>query len=95
MHDSVVKIPLPMQETQELQVQFLGQEGPRSRKRQPTVVFLTGKFHGRRKLVGYSPWGHKESDTHEHTRAMSNTNNNEPESLLLPWNSTKESKSNF
>ena len=25
------------------------------------------KFHGQRSLVGYSPWGHKESDTTEHT----------------------------
>ena len=33
------------------------------RKWQPTPVFLPGKSHGRRSLVGYSPWGHKESDT--------------------------------
>ena len=25
-------------------------------------VFLTGKSHGQRSLVGYSPWGCKESD---------------------------------
>ena len=31
--------------------------------RQPTSVFLPGKSHGRRSLVGYSPQGHKESDT--------------------------------
>ena len=28
-----------------------------------TPVLLPGKSHGRRSLVGYSPWGHKESDT--------------------------------
>ena len=28
-------------------------------------VFLSGKSHGRRSLVGYSPWGCKESDTTE------------------------------
>ena len=28
-------------------------------------VFLPGEFHGRRNLAGYSPWGHKESDTTE------------------------------
>ena len=28
-------------------------------------VLLPGKFHGQRSLVGYSPWGHKESDTTE------------------------------
>ena len=35
------------------------------RKRQPTPVFLPGKAHGQRSLVGYSPWGCKESDTTE------------------------------
>ena len=25
----------------------------------PTPVFLPGKSHGQRSLVGYSPWGHK------------------------------------
>ena len=33
---------------------------PRRRKWQPTPVFLCGKSHGQRSLVGYSPWGHKE-----------------------------------
>ena len=28
---------------------------------------LPGKCHGRRRLVGYSPWGSKESDTTEVT----------------------------
>ena len=31
----------------------------------PTPVFLPGKFHGQQSLVGYSPRGHKESDTTE------------------------------
>ena len=35
------------------------------RKWQPTPALLPRKFHGRRSLVGYSPWGHKESDTTE------------------------------
>ena len=38
---------------------------PWRRKWQPTPVLLPGKFHGRRSLVGYSPWGCKESDTTE------------------------------
>ena len=38
---------------------------PWSRKWQPTPVFLLGKFHGQRSLVGYSPRGHKELDTTE------------------------------
>ena len=32
------------------------------RKWHPTPVFLLGKSHGQRSPVGYSPWGHKESD---------------------------------
>ena len=38
---------------------------PWSGKQQPTPVFLPGKFHGQRSLVGYSRWGHKELDTIE------------------------------
>ena len=38
---------------------------PWGRKWQPTPVFLPGKFHEQKSLVGYSPWGHKESDTRE------------------------------
>ena len=40
----------------------------RRRKWQPTPVFLPGKSHGRRSLVGYSRWSHNESDTTEHAR---------------------------
>ena len=36
-------------------------------KWQPTPVFLHWKCHGQKSLVGYSPWGRKESDTSEHT----------------------------
>ena len=32
-------------------------------ERQPPPVFLPGKSHGQRSLVGYSPQGCKESDT--------------------------------
>ena len=35
------------------------------RKWQPTPVFLPGKSHGWRSLVGYSPWGCKELDMTE------------------------------
>jgi len=35
------------------------------RKWQPTPVFLPGESHGRRSLVGCSPWGRTESDTTE------------------------------
>ena len=32
----------------------------------PAPVFLPRKFPGQRSLMGYSPWGCKESDTTEH-----------------------------
>ena len=32
---------------------------------QPTLVFLPGKHHGQKSLVGYSPWGCKESGVTE------------------------------
>ena len=38
---------------------------PGEGKWQPTPVLLPGKSHGWRSLVGYSPWGHTESDTTE------------------------------
>ena len=40
---------------------------PWRRKWQPIPVFLAGKFHGQRSLVGYSPWSCGELDTTEHT----------------------------
>ena len=39
---------------------------PWRRKWQPSPVFLPGKSHGQRSLVGYSPWGCKELDMTEH-----------------------------
>ena len=43
-----------------------------------TPVFLPGKFHGQRSLVGYSPWACKESDmtgarAHTHTHTHTHT----------------------
>ena len=38
---------------------------PWRRAWQPTPVFLPGESCGQRSLVGYNPWGHKESDTTE------------------------------
>ena len=37
----------------------------RRRQWHPTPVLLSGKSHGRRSLVGCSPWGRQESDTTE------------------------------
>ena len=41
---------------------------PWGRKWQLTPVFLAGKSHEQRILVGYSPWNLKESDMTEHVR---------------------------
>ena len=49
----------------ETRIESLGQEDPLEKKWQPTPVLLSGKPHGQRSLVGYSPWGRKESDTTE------------------------------
>ena len=40
-------------------------KSPWRREWLPTPVFLPGEFHGQRSLVGYSPWGQKESGTTE------------------------------
>ena len=44
-------------------VQSLSWEDPLEKEWQSTPVFLPGKSHGWRSLVGYSPCGSKESDT--------------------------------
>ena len=58
---------------QETRVQSLGREDPLEKEWQPTPVLLPGKSHGQRSLVGYSPWGHKESDTTERLHLHPNT----------------------
>ena len=42
---------------------------------QPTLVFLLVKSHGKRSLVGCSPWGHKDSDTTEHMSVFTKVTN--------------------
>ena len=50
---------------QETWVRSLGWEDPLEEGMQPTPVFLPGESHGQKGMVGYSPGGHKESDTTE------------------------------
>ena len=50
---------------QEMWVQSLGWEDPLEESWQPPPVLLPGKSHGQRRLMGYSPWGRRESDTAE------------------------------
>ena len=55
---------------------------------QSAPVFLPGESHEQRRLAGYSPWGHKESDMTEgliHTHTHTHTDG------LLWWLSGKES----
>ena len=40
---------------------------PWRRKWQPTPVLLPGEFHGQRSLVGYRPWGRKETQLSTHS----------------------------
>ena len=47
----------------ETRFQSLGGRDPLEKEMATTPVFLRGKSHGRRSLVGYSPWGHTESDS--------------------------------
>ena len=74
----MVKNLLAMQETQ---VWSLGWEDLLEKEWQPTPVLLTGKFHGQRSLVGYSPCSGKESDTTEHLTLFTFTFHPEP----FPW----------
>ena len=50
---------------QETQIRSLGWEDALEKEMAATPVFLPGKSHGLRSLVGYRPWGRKDSDTTE------------------------------
>ena len=56
---------LPKQEPQETWVWSWVRKIPWRGKWQPTPVFLPGKFHEQRSLMGYHSWGCKESDVTE------------------------------
>ena len=66
-----------MQETQETQVQTLGQEDPLEEEMATIPVFLPEKSQGQRSLAGYSSKGCEESDLTErlsmHAHQTSNT----------------------
>ena len=46
-------------------VRSLGREDPLEKEMATHSSILPGESHGWRSLVGYRPWGHKESDTTE------------------------------
>ena len=55
------KNPLAMQETQEMWVGSLGREDPLTEEMTTNSIILTRKI-----IVGYSPWGCKQSNMTEH-----------------------------
>ena len=59
-----VEMNLPA--VQETQFLFLGQEDSLEKEMAIHSSIPAWKFHGQRKLAGYSPWGLKESDMTEH-----------------------------
>ena len=61
------------------------------RKRQPTPVFLPGKSHGQRSMVGYSPWDcrveHDVATEHTHTHTLVRLYTSIYSNFFfLPWN---------
>ena len=73
MAQQVKNLPA-IQETQETQVQSLGQEDPLEREMATHPVFLPEKSHGQRSLVGYSQRsqrvGHSQVTKHMHKSYM-------------------------
>ena len=50
---------------QEMLIRFLGWEDSLEKEMATHSSILAWRIHEERSLVGYSPWGHKESDTTE------------------------------
>ena len=72
---SLIENLFSVQETRDVGL-IAGWEDPLSRKWQPAPVFLPGKLHLQRNLVGYSPWSDNESSMIEqHTRWFDNFSN--------------------
>ena len=57
----------------EIWVRPLCPEDPLEKEMATHSSTLAGKFHGHRRLVGYSPWGCKESDMTERLHFLSLT----------------------
>ena len=65
MTSKVAQMVKNLPAVQETWVRFLGQEDPLEKGKAPRSRILAGKSNGQRSLVGYSTWGHKESDMTE------------------------------
>ena len=55
---------------QETRIQSLGEEDPPEKGMATHSSTLPGEFHGQRNLMGYSPWGYKESDMTEQLKLL-------------------------
>jgi len=60
-----------------------------------TPVFSPGKSHGQRSLVGYSPWGHKESDMTERLSIHAHMSYETADYLPLPCTAKKTTANAF
>ena len=56
---------------------------------QPTPVFLPGESHGRRSLIGCSPWRRTESDTTEEIQQQQQQQQQASLSFTISWSSLK------
>ena len=67
---------------------------PWRRKRQPTLVFSPGESHRQRSLEGYSPQGHKESNTTEqlsvYTHTHTHTHTHTPKKPRKHWSGEQQ-----
>ena len=57
----------------ETRVRSLGWEDPLEKEMATTPILLPGEPHGGRSLVGYSPWGRKESDMTEQLHSLTHS----------------------
>ena len=57
----------------ETRVRSLGWEDPLEKETATTPILLPGEPHGGRSLVGYSPWGRKESDMTEQLHSLTHS----------------------
>ena len=79
----VAQTVMSLSAMQETRVPSLGQEDPLEKTKAAPPVLLLGEFHGQRSLMGYSPWGCKESDTSERLTHTSGS------ALLVAWLSSR------
>ena len=79
-----VKNPPAVQETQKIQIQFLGQEDPLEEAMATHSSILTWKIQWTEEPGGCSPWGHKESDKTEGLRVHTHTHTHTPGAEKVP-----------